>query len=152
MNKGASERRPGIGNFRRNVLVFWRVAWVVVTLFALGIFVVSIFVHWTELQRVCLQSARACSDKGLLTQGNVHQLERLGLSVRMYSAYTIALRVVSLMVWVVVGAVIFWRKSEDRIALLVASMLVTFGISFQSFSYGTSLGFNFSFLAGLSGA
>ena len=154
MTKGArSERRRGIGESRHNALLFGRVAWVAVALVALVIFVVSIFGYWTEIQRVCLEGARACSDKGLLTQENMRQLERLGLSVRLYSAYVISLRVVSLTVWVVVGAVIFWRKPEDRMALLVASMLVTFGSSFQSFSYGTSFGFSLeSFLEGYSGA
>ena len=54
--------------------------------------------------------------------------------------------------WVAVGAVIFWRKPEDRMASLEALTLVTFASSFQSFSYGTSFGFDFSFLEGLSGA
>jgi hypothetical protein len=85
VNKGASERRRGIGELRRHALLFGRVAWVAVALVALGIFVVSIFGYWTEVQRVCLEGARACSDKGLLTQENMRQLERLGLSVRMYS-------------------------------------------------------------------
>ena len=154
MTKGArSERRRGIGEPRQHALLFGRVAWVAVALVALVIFVVSIFGYWTEIQRVCLEGVRACSDKGLLTQENMRQLERLGLSVRLYSAYVIGLRLVSLTVWVVVGAVIFWRKPEDRMALLVASMLVTFGSSFQSFSYGTSFGFSLeSFLEGYSGA
>lgn len=138
--------------WRHGLWLVARVAWVAVALLALGIFVLSISNSWAELQKPCLEGARACSDKGLLTRGNVHQLERLGLSVRTYSAYVIALRVVSLTVWVVVGAVIFWRKSEDLMALLVASALVTFGGSFQSFSYGTSFGISSSFLAGLSGA
>lgn len=153
MNGGARERRRGIGELRRHALLFWRVAWVAVALIALVIFMVSIFGYWTEVQRVCLEGARACSDQGLLTQENMRQLERLGLSVSLYSAYVIALRVVALTVWVVVGAVIFWRKSEDRMALLVASMLVTFGSSFQTFSYGTSFGFSLeNFLEGYSGA
>jgi hypothetical protein len=37
-------------------------------------------------------------------------------------------------------------------ASLVALTLVAFGTNFQSFSYGTSFGFDFSFLEGVSGA
>ena len=102
------------------------VARVVVALFALGIFAVSITGYWMELQRVCHEGARACAGRGFLTRKSVEQVEALDVSVRLHAANVIALRVLYLAVWVAVGAVIFWRKSEDRMALLVAFTLVTF--------------------------
>src|SRR5215203_1665746 len=131
-------------------LLVTRVAWVMVVPFALKIIAVSIVGYWMELQRVCHEGARICSEKGFLTRKNVDQVEKLGTSVRLNAAYVIALRVPSLAVWMVVSAIIFWRRSEDRMALLVAFTPVTFGTSVQSFSYGTSMGFTFSFLQGLS--
>ena len=58
-------------SLRGRWLIFARVTWVVIALFALGIFAVSIFGYWTEFQRVCHEGVRACSDKGFLTRSNV---------------------------------------------------------------------------------
>ena len=61
-------------------------------------------------------------------------LAESGLSVGFYAAYTVAvLEIATMLPWVAVGAAIFWRKSEDWMALFVALMLVTNGI------YGAAL-------------
>jgi hypothetical protein len=55
----------------------------------------------------------------------------LGLSVAFYAAFDATLNGVFVAVWVAVGVLVFWHRSDDRMALLVAFFLVTFGpISF----------------------
>src|SRR5207248_7682034 len=44
-----------------------------------------------------------------------------------YGAYIIACSVVASLVWVAVGLLVFWRRSDDWMMLLIALMLVTFG-------------------------
>jgi hypothetical protein len=60
----------------------------------------------------------------------VRELRSLGLSPGLWALYTGATSVVFASVWWVVGATIFVRKSEDRMALLVSLFLVTFTIAF----------------------
>jgi hypothetical protein len=115
-------------------LLLARVAWLAVALLAVGLFAAGIPPHFAELQTACTRGADVCSERGLLASDQVQELQALGLSTGFYATYTVALKIVSTLVWCTAGAVIFWRKSEDRMALLVALMLVTFETGTQGFS------------------
>jgi hypothetical protein len=108
------------------------VAWLSVTLLSLGLLIVSIPRHFAELQTVCYLSMDVCIENGLLTSAMVRGLQQLGLSVRFWAAYIVALNSVSLLVWGAVGTVIFARKSDNRMALFIAFFLVTFGVGVVS--------------------
>ena len=54
-------------------------------------------------------------------------LANLGLSAGAYALYNVALDTVFVSVFAAVAIVIFWRRSEDPVALLVATMLVVWG-------------------------
>jgi len=54
-------------------------------------------------------------------------LEAAGISVDFYATYLLSIDTASAMVWVAVGVVIFWRKSDDWIALFTSMSLITFG-------------------------
>jgi hypothetical protein len=64
-----------------------------------------------------------------LTAENAQELGELGLSVDLFAAYFAALEIAFVAVSAAIGAAIFWRKSEDRMALLVSLMLITLGAS-----------------------
>jgi len=51
----------------------------------------------------------------------------MGLSLGNYAAYTVALTLAQVVECLVVSTVIVWRRSDDRMAMLVALMLVTLG-------------------------
>ena len=61
-----------------------------------------------------------------LTASIVRDLHKLNLSVDFFAASVIILEFGFYFVWVVVAFVIFWRKSNDWMALLVALFLVLF--------------------------
>jgi hypothetical protein len=54
-------------------------------------------------------------------------LAELGLSANAYALYNVALDTIFVSVFAVIATVIFWRRSDDPIALLVATMLVVWG-------------------------
>jgi hypothetical protein len=108
-------------------LLLARVAWLAVALLAVGLFVAGAFSYWADLQEVCTLGAEPCSDRGLLTPENVRELREMGLSVGFHAAFEVVITTLLAAVWLAVGAVIFWRRSDDRMALLVSLMLVTFG-------------------------
>lgn len=108
-------------------LILARLAWVAVTLLVVVIFIVGEFLYVAELQTVCTKGAEACLKEGLLTPENVQQLRALGLSVPFYAAYDAIINTIFVSVWLAVGALIFWRRSDDRIALLVSLFLTTYG-------------------------
>lgn len=68
---------------------------------------------------------------GQITLEGLRRLQALGLSVDFYATFITINRVVFVLVWFIVGGVIFWRKSDERIALLASFALVIFPISFS---------------------
>jgi hypothetical protein len=54
-------------------------------------------------------------------------LAELGLSANAYALYNVALDTIFVSVFAAVAIVIFWRRSDDPVALLVATMLVVWG-------------------------
>jgi hypothetical protein len=108
-------------------LVFARVSWVVLVVLTLAIFFASLPVYIAQLQTICTGTyGTACTYLQLSPeQGEV--LKGFGLSPGKYAASMIALTLAIMVVCLVVSTLIVWRRSDDRMALLVALMLVTFG-------------------------
>jgi hypothetical protein len=89
------------------------VAWVVVAVLALGRFVTSVPDRYTQLAHP--------------TAGARAALTEIGLSAGGYAFYNVALDSVFVSIFAVVATLIFWRRSDDPVALLVATMLVVWG-------------------------
>ena len=67
-----------------------------------------------------------------LTVENARELRSLGLSVDFFAAYFISLEAAFTVVPIAVGAIIFWRRPDDRMAFLVSLVLLMYwaGITF----------------------
>jgi hypothetical protein len=62
-------------------------------------------------------------------------LEALGISVRFYGVLSLAVMTVVVFGFVGLGALLFWKRSDERIGLFTSFFLVTFGlVSSNSFS------------------
>jgi hypothetical protein len=105
-------------------LVLARLAWLAVAVLAVALFVASVPLRYAELQQVCVGAA--CTESQL-TLEDVRSLQSLGLSREFHAAYNVGLEIVFALVHVVIATVIFARRSDDRMALFVALMLLTFG-------------------------
>ena len=68
----------------------------------------------------------ACS-YGQLSPGTVATLQHVGLSVGSYTAFMVALAILSALVCFGIGGVIYWRKSDDWMALLFSLILMSSG-------------------------
>ena len=84
-----------------------------VAIVALGSFVISVPARYSQLANP--------------TAGVRAALAEIGLSASGYALYNVTLDTVFVSVFAVVAIVIFWRRSDDPMALLVATMLVVWG-------------------------
>jgi signal transduction histidine kinase len=116
--------RAGDTRLRGRPLLLARIAWVGVAVLAVGLFVAGIPAEFALLQVPCPTSICAT---GQLPPSGLRALEDLGLSPGSFAAYSVAMDVVFATVCVAVAALIFWRKSDDRMALFVSFALLTFG-------------------------
>jgi hypothetical protein len=105
---------PGVSRpsptLRRRWLVL---AWVALAAVALGTFVISVPARYAQFANP--------------TAGVRDPLAEMGLSAGGYALYNVTLDAIFVSVFAVVASVIFWRRSEDSMALLVATMLVVWG-------------------------
>jgi hypothetical protein len=105
-------------------LLLARVAWVGVVALIVGVFITSLPVFLVQLQVTC---APATCSFWQLTPAAAQTLQSLGFSPGAYAIYTLTLVIVFGLVWLVSALVIFWRKSDDWMALLFALMFVLLG-------------------------
>jgi len=68
------------------------------------------------------------------TLDSAQGLQELGLSLGTYATFTLALTLASVLLCLAVSAVIFWRKSDDWMALLVALGVVALGTLYVTFA------------------
>jgi hypothetical protein len=110
---GMRPRAPRPPALRRRWLVLARAAWVAVAVVALGTFVISVPARYAQLAHPTAEVRGA--------------LVEMGLSAGGYALYNITLDAVFVSIFAVVAIIIFWRRSDDPMALLVATMLVVWG-------------------------
>jgi hypothetical protein len=126
MNPHAS---PPATTLRGRWLLLARTAWVVVAITALAIVLFSIPSSFEQYRTVCTASSEVCSERAVMqvTSEGVQELREVGLSVRSYAFLNVAIDKVFELVWFAVGALIFLRRSDERMALLTSMFLVAFG-------------------------
>ncbi len=109
-----SSDRTGIPRtrLRGRRLILARVLWVTVVTLIVVLFLARLPAYYTALQTVC--TGAVC--------GNT--MQRFGLSVGAYATFTLALTIALAFLCFTLGAVIFWRRSDDWMALLVALAVV----------------------------
>ncbi|HEX9135216.1 MAG TPA: hypothetical protein VF844_23250, partial [Ktedonobacteraceae bacterium] len=105
-------------------LLIARGAWVSLVFLTLALFVILLPSYFAQLQAVCTGPTCALLQP---TSDTVQALHQLGLSVGGYATFTLILTLVTAVVCFLVSGVIFWRKSDDWMALLVALTEVTSG-------------------------
>ena len=106
------------------LLVGW-VALLTVSALNLIIYTVGTPVYFAQL----LPSNHNCFED-CLTPANIQSLHTLDISITAYAAYLVTINLLFAAVYFAVAALIFWRKSDDLMALLASFCLVALGCSF----------------------
>jgi hypothetical protein len=102
-------------------LILARVLWVTVVTLIVVLFLARLPTYYTALQTVCTGAFCASAQP---SPDSAQAMQKLGLSVGTYAAFTLALTIALAFLCFTLGAVIFWRRSDDWMALLVALMVV----------------------------
>ena len=120
---------PAHTSLRGGQLLLARLAWVAVTVTVLAIVIFSVPSSFEHYRSVCTATSEVCSERALgqPTPDGVRALQNVGLSVHNYALLNVVVDKLGDLVWLAVGALIFLRRSDDRMALLVSLFLATFG-------------------------
>jgi hypothetical protein len=116
-------------------LLIARTLWVVVVTLSLVLFVIAIALHAAQLGSLdkTLHSTLVHPDPSL--SGYVTSQIPLALLYGSSLGLISVFMSISSVIWIATGLVIFWRKSDDWMTLLVALGLITFGIAFSPSLY-----------------
>jgi hypothetical protein len=107
-------------------LLLARAAWVSVGILTVGVFISGLPSEFMRLRTPCTDAV-SCVWVPRLTAQNARELGEMGLSVDFFAAYFVAIEVSFVAISTAIGVAIFWRKSDDRMALFVSFMLLTLG-------------------------
>jgi hypothetical protein len=132
--KGASEQVVASATTTRltgSWLIVARAVWLALVIPSLGLFVVSLPVYYQQLQRGCVDPV-TCSRYGTLTAQGLQALSTSGFSVSGYAALLTIYFAIMVAIWCAVGFLLFWRRSDDWLALLAAFFLVMSGITLSN--------------------
>lgn len=111
-------------SLRGRWLLFMRVAWFVVLSSNLTVFIGGLPVYLAQIGTPCTTAAAPVCDYQELTTAQVKAFQSQGLSLEGYVALTMSLALAAALVAVAVSTLIIWRKSDHRMAALVAMVLM----------------------------
>jgi hypothetical protein len=117
---------PPTATLRGRWLLTARLAWIITVVLVLVVYAAALPVAFARFDTVC-PAGTECGHYWYLTTKDATALRGLGLSVGFYAAYSIGVEIFYGLVFWVIGALIFWSKSDNWVALLVSLTLVTFG-------------------------
>jgi hypothetical protein len=107
-------------------LTLARVSWLAVVLVTVIILFSGAPGYFSALHEAC--TASPCIG-GQLSSEETRSLGDLGIPMGFYAAYVLALDLLVVAVFGLVGAIISWRRSEERAALFASFALVMFGLT-----------------------
>jgi len=131
----ASRERHSSARLHGRWLILARGLWITLVVLTLAIFFASLPVYIALLQTPC--AGTACGYQQL-TSEQAGALKGIGLFPDVYTTYAVTLTLALMMVCVVVSTVITWRRSDDRMALIVALFLVSLGPFAVTFNVSAS--------------
>jgi hypothetical protein len=110
-------------------LIIARTVWLMLVVPGLGLFVASLPAYYQQLQRACVDPV-TCNLYGSLTAQSLAALTTTGVTLSGYAAFITIFLTIIVAIWSGVGFLIFWRRSDDWLALLSAFFLVMFTITY----------------------
>ncbi len=104
-----------------------RGAWIMLTLFLLGVAIASQPASFAALHQPCTAGGVACNGQGLLTTSQIQALHGLGLSLDTYAWSQIVTTGLGALLLFIMGSILFLRRSDDWMVLLVALLFGSLG-------------------------
>jgi hypothetical protein len=108
-------------------LLLARLVWIALVLFVLGAAIACLPAVFAFLHQPCTFGSVNCNGSALLTASQIRELPKYGFSLDAHAWQYLGFGGFYALASIVLGGIIFWRKSDDWMALLVALMCVTTG-------------------------
>lgn len=107
-------------------LILARVVWIALVVCILAYFIAGLPVIFVTLHQPCV-GVWCTNAVGRLTASQMHALVKAGISLDTNAWFFLLFTGITSLVWFVVAGILFWRRSDDWMVLLVAFMLIAQG-------------------------
>lgn len=114
-------------------LLLARGVWVTLVVLSVGVFITAVLVYYLLLHGAPVPGHLLRATSAI--NGYVALIFRYTPLVDDYFAFNTTLLNVLALVWVAIGLVIFWQRSDDRVALFASLVLIVMGTSFSPVTY-----------------
>ncbi len=116
-------------------LILARATWIMLVAFAFVLLFVSLpqfSAFFAQLQQPCI-SIVCERNNGQLSPFALQALAKFGISPLLYAIFAfVTVSLIPAVVWMLVGMILVWRKSDDWMALLASLLLIFWGVSFAT--------------------
>lgn len=102
-----------------------RAVWLAIVVLALGSFFVAVPLRFEQLITSTPQGDDALV---ILSTSEAALLTQQGIPLTFYALYFIAAEMIFAAVYVILGAVIYWRAPDERVAWVTSITMITFGV------------------------
>jgi serine phosphatase RsbU (regulator of sigma subunit) len=106
-------------------LTFWRAAWLLTAVLMVGLLIAVLPATYVLYQKPCEDILCAIRPQGLSSVG-AEIMRTRGMPTSLYAIWFLVLDLVFALTNIAVAAIVFWRKSDDRMALFVSFTLLLF--------------------------
>jgi hypothetical protein len=110
-----------------------RVVWVALATLSVVVFVASVTVGYPQLRTLCEGAECDFGLAGSLSPEDVRALEKLGFSLDFYAASRVVLSIAWALGYWMIAAILFWKGSQNKLALLASISFVTSGAAGSPF-------------------
>jgi hypothetical protein len=109
-------------------LLLARLVWIALVLFVIGIALASLPAVFAVLHQPCTFDRLTCNSNGLFTVSQMQEMLKNGYSLDAHVWMSLGMGGFYALISTVLGVLIFWRKSDDWMALLVSLMCISTGV------------------------
>lgn len=118
--------------------------WLVLVLIAVATLIVDLPGYYHSLFTLCAGPITSCSDPDQLNTQTLLTLQQAGFSLNAYAFYVILLDTLTTLSFLLLGALIIWRRATTWMGLFVSFLLINTGSLGPSFSHTSSVPSNSS--------
>ncbi|HKV58786.1 MAG TPA: hypothetical protein VJO32_10915 [Ktedonobacteraceae bacterium] len=130
LSPGTQSVDTSIRRIPRRGLMLARIAWIIIVVPAFALFVANIPAYYAALHHLRAPGPQLIT--GQLTLVDRHTLQTWGLSLDFYAVCMVGISLLFQVSYTTMGAILFWRRSDDRVALLASFALPMLPFGFAS--------------------
>ena len=124
---------------RRRRLRLLQALWLVLVLIDLATLLVNLPGYYHSLFTLCPGPVTSCPFTGQLNAPTLLTLQQAGFSLPTYAFYVIFLDALTTLSFLLIGALIIWRRATTWMGLFVSFLLINIGSLGPSFSHTSSV-------------